>query len=1009
MKNIFILALSFFFLLLVMLSGVEAFAQVPQKFNYQGIARDAKGNPMAKQSLALKLSVLPTSDAITAEYEEVQYVATNEFGLYTLQIGAGTPLIGDMKTVKWETGNKYIKVMIDPTGGNDFKDAGTSQLLSVPYAIYADKAGMAKNTSGDRTGTVSSNAVHVAGDTNFLTKFTGLNVIGKSQVLDNGTNVGIGITNPLFKLHIQKPTGNADILVRTLDTVGAASLRLRNSAGAELGINKFGPNATGNFMGIPRANMAAVNNFTTGPFVFNSGSDIVFGNTVGPTQVPRMFVSGATGNVGIGTLTPNAKLEVDGQLKITGGNPAKGKILTTDSTGLATWQMPGTDSQWANNGPHIFNNNNGNVGIGTNTPKARFHVVDSSVVFSANGDTSIITFNNPPPIQGQGRRMMWYSERGAFRAGGLAGSDSLNWNRDSIGAYSIAIGWNTKATGRSAIAMGDNTTAIGFASTAMGLNTIAAGSFSSTALGENTNAIGDVSTAMGLFTTASGSASTSMGFITTARGTSSTSMGSGTIASGQNSTAMGNGTLANGFSSLVLGQFNDSIVASQSTIEPNTPLFIIGNGASTSVRANAMVVRKDGKIGIGISLPVARLHVADSSVVFSAFGDTSNITFMTKPPIEGAGRRMMWYPERGAFRAGGISTIDSLNWNRDSIGAYSIALGWNTKAKGRSAVAMGDNTTASGSRSTAMGNGTIASGFNSTAMGDVTVASGTGSTAIGFSSTSSGLNSVAMGNNTTSIGDFSTSSGIGTTANGDRSFAMCNNTTANGFASTAMGSSTSANGGRSTSMGTLTIANGFCSLVIGQFNDSIVASQSSMLSTTPLFIVGNGTASNARSNAFVVRNDGRVGIGTSTPTNQLTLSTNSAAKPTSSSWTISSDARLKTVDGNYTRGLEDILKLNTISYHYNKGNARNLPTEEQGYGFVAQELQQVYPEAVKQNEDGYLSVDFHPVLVSYINAFKELNTKIEVLEKENSKIELLKKQNESLQQQIDELKSIIKK
>ena len=96
----------------------------------------------------------------------------------------------------------------------------------------------------------------------------------------------------------------------------------------------------------------------------------------------------------------------------------------------------------------------------------------------------------------------------------------------------------------------------------------------------------------------------------------------------------------------------------------------------------------------------------------------------------------------------------------------------------------------------------------------------------------------------------------------------------------------------------------------------------------------------------------------------------STIKKGSTTWTIGNDARFKTLDRNYTRGLADVLKLNTVMYHYNKGNAHNLPTEEQGYGFVAQELQQVYPEAVKQNEDGYLSVDFHPVLVSYINAIK---------------------------------------
>jgi hypothetical protein len=73
--------------------------------------------------MAINLAVLPTADATVAEYEETQMINTNEFGLYTLQIGAGTAVAGEMKTVKWETGNKYIKVAIDPNGGNDFVNA----------------------------------------------------------------------------------------------------------------------------------------------------------------------------------------------------------------------------------------------------------------------------------------------------------------------------------------------------------------------------------------------------------------------------------------------------------------------------------------------------------------------------------------------------------------------------------------------------------------------------------------------------------------------------------------------------------------------------------------------------------------------------------------------------------------------------------------------------------------------------------------------------------------------
>jgi hypothetical protein len=126
------------------------------------------------------------------------------------------------------------------------------------------------------------------------------------------------------------------------------------------------------------------------------------------------------------------------------------------------------------------------------------------------------------------------------------------------------------------------------------------------------------------------------------------------------------------------------------------------------------------------------------------------------------------------------------------------------------------------------------------------------------------------------------------------------------------------------------------------------------------------------SNVMTVRlGTGSVGIGTATPAYQLELSTNSAGKPVSSTWTISSDERLKTMDGSYEKGLTDILKLNTIMYHYKEGNPLNLPNDEQGYGFSAQEVQKIYPEAVKADKDGYLRIDFHPILVSYINAFKE--------------------------------------
>lgn len=113
------------------------FAQAPQKMSYQSVIRKTDGTLVVNTVVGLKITILQGSENGTATYVETQTVTTNANGLATLAIGAGTPVTGTFAGINWGTGIYFIKTETDPTGGGNYTISGTSQLLSVPYALYA--------------------------------------------------------------------------------------------------------------------------------------------------------------------------------------------------------------------------------------------------------------------------------------------------------------------------------------------------------------------------------------------------------------------------------------------------------------------------------------------------------------------------------------------------------------------------------------------------------------------------------------------------------------------------------------------------------------------------------------------------------------------------------------------------------------------------------------------------------------------------------------------------------
>ena len=680
-----------------------------------------------------------------------------------------------------------------------------------------------------------------------------------------------------------------------------------------------------------------------------------------------------------------------------------------------------------------------NVGIGTSNPVARLHVADSNVLFT--GPLNVI--DNPsanPPVQGPGARVMWYPQKAAFRAGLAYG---LQWDKDSMGIMSIALGNSTKAMGESSFAsgagtnaygvrstaMGEWATASGYASFAIGSSTIASGR-NAVALGGYNVASGDYSVALGTSNNATGFASFAFGQLakstantSIAMGISANAAGGSSVAIGQNAearssaamamgteakannvysfaigyrsqtmadlaVAIGNETRARSYGSIAVGSFNDtSDVTTPGIAQTTDRLFQIGNGTAAG-RSNAITVLRNGNTGLGILQPLARFHVDNGAVLFTGptlapgYQDTP-----IPPPTSGAGVRLMWYPEKAAFRAG---FVNGALWDKDNIGKYSMGLGIDTKASGYAAVAMGYSTIASGDFSSVLGDGNVASAYASFAMGFSSYATGAVATSIGNDVQASGIAAAAMGE-------------------GSR-------------------------------------AKSYAGFVAGTYNDITDAPVgNSAVSTDRIFQIGNGASNAARNNAITVLRNGNTGIGSVNPQQRLEVVAGPSANPTkivignrggfgpaalefvsdyglSSQWRPGviqsgdnggftgklefytngagsgnlygavkgmeirngavltatgsvgsfSDERLKEHIAPFTDGLNVINQINPVQFDY-KANAPFANSQTQ-IGIIAQELEKIAPYMVRQTTEGEVKdmrwVDHQAYIFLLINAIK---------------------------------------
>lgn len=119
------------------LMSASVFAQSPNKMSYQAVIRNTSNALVTSSAVGMQISILQGSSTGTPVYVETQTPTTNANGLASIEIGGGTVVSGNFSIIVWANGPYFVKTETDPTGGTSYSITGTSQLLSVPYALHA--------------------------------------------------------------------------------------------------------------------------------------------------------------------------------------------------------------------------------------------------------------------------------------------------------------------------------------------------------------------------------------------------------------------------------------------------------------------------------------------------------------------------------------------------------------------------------------------------------------------------------------------------------------------------------------------------------------------------------------------------------------------------------------------------------------------------------------------------------------------------------------------------------
>ncbi len=297
-KKIFIFFSFFYFL--------NAAAQAPNKMSYQAVVRNTAGVLVANANVGIQISILQTTATGTAVFVERHTTPTNVNGLATLEIGGGALVSGNFTTINWANGPYFIKTETDPTGGTNYTISGTSQMLSVPYALFAAKSADNINswsklgnnaTATDFLGTTNNTDVVFKRNGIEAGRISELNASFGHRALESNialNGVGTGINNTAIGVSaLLKNTDGSD---NTATGTAALSDNTMGNYNTAFGSEALSSNTTGNDN--TASGYAALRSNITGSLNTATGKSALYTNTTGSSNTANGYFTLVRNTIG---------------------------------------------------------------------------------------------------------------------------------------------------------------------------------------------------------------------------------------------------------------------------------------------------------------------------------------------------------------------------------------------------------------------------------------------------------------------------------------------------------------------------------------------------------------------------------------------------------------------------------------------------------------------------------------------------------------------------------------